>query len=74
MRIRYINSDGAGFSGLIEVPDGTTVGQLFRDKMGPGVCPNDFLVRVNRQSVGADEVLKEGDRVSISPRKVEGAA
>jgi sulfur carrier protein ThiS len=34
----------------------------------------DYLIRVNRQPVPRDYVLQEGDRVTITPTKVEGAA
>jgi hypothetical protein len=39
----------------------------------PGCEPQDFLIRVNRQHAPADQVLREGDRVSVTPTKVEGA-
>ena len=33
----------------------------------------DYLIRVNRQPCPADQVLREGDRISITPTKIEGA-
>ena len=36
--------------------------------------PEDYLIRVNRLPAGADQVLHEGDRVSMTPTKIEGAA
>jgi hypothetical protein len=36
--------------------------------------PDDYLIRVNRQPVPADYLLQEGDRVTITPTKIEGAA
>ena len=73
MRILFINNDGGGFAGHTEVEEGTTTSQLFGQKL-PGREPQDFLIRVNRQPAAADQVLQEGDRVSITPTKVEGAA
>lgn len=73
MRVLFINNDGGGFADHIEVADGATVAQLFSEKV-PGRKPADFLIRVNRQPAGADQVLHEGDRVSFTPTKVEGAA
>ena len=35
--------------------------------------PEDYLIRVNRQPVPADQVLREGDRISFTPTKIEGA-
>ena len=34
----------------------------------------DYLIRVNRQPVAEDHVLQDGDRVSFTPTKIEGAA
>lgn len=34
---------------------------------------SDYLIRVNRQPAASDHVLQEGDRVSITPVKIEGA-
>jgi sulfur carrier protein ThiS len=73
MKLLFINNDGAGFADHIEIDSGTTVAQLFAQRM-PGREPEDFLIRVNRQPVSADQVLQEGDRVSITPTKIEGAA
>jgi sulfur carrier protein ThiS len=39
-----------------------------------GSKPDDFLIRVNRQPVPREYVLKEGDRVTITPTKIDGAA
>ena len=72
MKILFINNDGAGFADHIEIADGTTVAQLFAGQL-PGSDAGDYLVRVNRQPVAADEVLREGDRVSLTPVKIAGA-
>ena len=73
MVILFINHDGAGFADHIQIADGTTVEQLFAQRVPHGK-PSDFLIRVNRQPVPAGQVLQEGDRVSITPTKIEGAA
>lgn len=72
MRLLYINNEGAGFADHIDVDPGTTVAALFAQRM-PGRKPEDFLIRVNRLPVSADQVLQEGDRISISPTKIQGA-
>lgn len=72
MRILYINNAGAGFADHIEVGADTTIEKLFAQRM-PGCSASDYLIRVNRQPVGRDQVLQEGDRVSITPTKIEGA-
>jgi len=72
VKVLYINNDGGGFAGPIEVAAGTTVGQLFEQKQ-PGHKPEDFLIRINRQPAAADQVLQEADRVSITATKITGA-
>ena len=72
MKILYINNDGGGFADYIEVDDGTAVQELFNQRVGAGREGN-YLIRVNRQPVARDQVLQDGDRVSITPTKIEGA-
>ena len=73
MRIFFINNFGGGFADHIEVETGTSVEKLFQQRM-ERVTPADFLIRVNRQPVPSDQVLQEGDRVSFTPVKIEGAS
>ena len=73
MKILYINNDGGGFADYIEVADGTTVQQLFAQRV-PSGASQDYLIRVNRLPVVAEQVLKDQDRVSFTPVKIEGAA
>jgi sulfur carrier protein ThiS len=73
MRILLINNDGGGFADYIEVAEGTTVETLFAQRISHGK-PEDYLIRVNRQPATAEQVLQEGDRVSFTPTKIEGAA
>ena len=72
-RVLFINNDGGGFADYIEIPEATTVQQLFAQRVPEG-RPEDYLIRVNRQPAPADQVLQEGDRVSFTPVKIEGAA
>ena len=72
MKILYINNDGGGFADHIDVADGLTVERLFQQRM-PERRPEDFLIRVNRQPAARDQQLQEGDRISITPTKIEGA-
>ena len=73
MKVFAINNHGAGFADTLEVPEGTTIKALFH-QMVPHGRPEDYLIRLNRGPVQADYTLQEGDRVSITPRKIEGAA
>ena len=72
MRLLVINNDGGGFADYLEIPQGTTVKQLFEQQIS-SPDPENYLIRVNRQPVPADQVLQEGDRVSFTPTKIEGA-
>lgn len=72
MQILFINNDGGGFADRIDIAEGTTVAQLFAERLPYGQPP-DYLIRVNRQPTTADTVLQADDRVSITPTKIEGA-
>ncbi len=72
MQILFINNDGSGFADQIQIAEGTTVQALFQERVPHG-RPQDYLIRVNRQPTTAGSVLQEGDRVSITPTKIEGA-
>jgi hypothetical protein len=71
MQILFINNHGGGFADQIQIASGTTVRALFDERIGGK--PADYLIRVNRQPATSDQVLQEGDRVSITPTKIEGA-
>jgi sulfur carrier protein ThiS len=72
MRIMYINNNGGGFADFINVEEGMTIDKLFKQKM-PHEEASDYLIRVNRQPVPKDYTLKESDRVTVTPTKIEGA-
>lgn len=72
MKILWINNDGGGFADHIDVEEGVTVSTLFTERL-PDSRAEDYLIRVNRMLASADQVLQEGDRVSMTPTKIEGA-
>ena len=72
MRILVINNDGGGFADYVEVEPAVTVSQLFERQVPYGKS-QDYLIRVNRQPTPPEQVLQEGDRVSFTPTKIEGA-
>ena len=72
MKVLAINNHGGGFAGYVDVADGTTVAQLFEQQIG-SAKPENYLIRVNRQPCSEDQVLQEGDRISITPTKIDGA-
>jgi hypothetical protein len=71
MKVTVISNEG-GFTDSVEVSEGTTVSVLFQKQL-PNRRAQDYLIRVNRQPTGADQVLQAGDRVSFTPTKIEGA-
>lgn len=73
MKILVINNDGGGFADYVDVADGTTVAQLFSRQVATAKA-SDYLIRVNRQPCPSDQILQEGDRISITPTKIEGAS
>lgn len=72
MRVLWINNDGGGFADYVKVADDTTVDRFFSEML-PNRSPEDFLIRVNRQPIPRGYVLKEGDRITMTPTKIEGA-
>jgi len=72
MKVLVINNDGGGFADDVEVETGTTIRNLLLRETNGGKLDN-YLIRVNRQPVPSDQVLQEGDRVSYTPVKIEGA-
>jgi hypothetical protein len=72
MKVLFINNEGGGFADHIEVEPNTSIRDLFKARMKAN-HPEDYLIRVNRLPVAADYVLQEGDRVSFTPTKIEGA-
>lgn len=72
MKILFINNDGGGFADYVDVEQQMTVEQFFAQKIKHGQ-PSDYLIRVNRQPVSCDQILSEGDRVTMTPTKIEGA-
>lgn len=72
MKVLFINNEGAGFAGEVEVKAKTTIAQFFKTHM-KGQKPEGCLIKVNRQVVTARQVLVAGDRITITPTKIEGA-
>ena len=71
MQIQLVNNDGGGFSKMLEVAEGTTIGEFFAAHVGGE--PKNYKIRVDRQAVMSGQVLTEGQRVTITPNKIEGA-
>ena len=73
MRLLYINNMGGGFADYVNVDPNTTVEKFFKQQL-PNENAEDYLIRVNRQPVPRNYVLQEGDRITVTPTKIDGAA
>ncbi len=72
MRCLFINNSGAGFADYVDIRPGTTIEQFIAEKL-PEFKAGDLLIRVNRQPTARDYALQQGDRISATPVKIEGA-
>ena len=72
MKLLFINNAGSGFADYIDAPPGITIEKFLTEHL-PDYKPGDLLIRVNRLPVARDQVLQEGDRISASPTKLQGA-
>jgi hypothetical protein len=72
MRVLVINNDGGGFASHVQLEGEINVRQLF-ERQVPHGKPQNYLIRVNRLPAAEDQVLCDGDRISITPVKIEGA-
>ena len=70
--VYFINNAGQGFADWINIAEGKTVGQFFGEKL-PGENPNKYCIRVNRNPVNSDYVLRNQDHVSFTMQHAKGA-
>jgi L-serine deaminase len=73
INVTFINNDGAGFADTVEVEDGTTAAQLFADQLGQDADPGAYLIRVNREACASNRALVNGDKMTVTPTKIDGA-
>jgi len=78
MNVQFINNGGGGFAESVEIPENTTVKAFFETYMPKEheeeeLNAKDYLIRVNRDISPDTRILEEGDRVTITPTKIEGA-
>lgn len=72
MRVLLLNHYGGGFADFVDVPEGATIAQLFASQV-PEARPEDYLIRCNRLPVSSNQLVQDGDRVTITPLRIEGA-
>ena len=73
MRILLIDNAAGGCTEWIDdVERGMTLGDLFR-RVKPRESRDNYTLRVNRNPADDSTVLRDSDRVSMMPNKIEGA-
>ena len=72
IKVLLVDNDGSGFASHVEVDEGLTVSQ-FVSQRRPEEDPSNFLVRVNREEVSGDYTLRASDKLTLTPRNIEGA-
>lgn len=72
MNVLFLNNEGEGFAKRLDLPEETTLESILKEQIDE-FRPDNYVIRVNREPQPANYILKDGDRVSASPRKIEGA-
>jgi len=72
MKVMLVNNDGEGVAGYVDVEEGTTLNELLRSELN-GRDPDNYMVRVDREPRDGNYELREGNRVTITPKNIEGA-
>ena len=70
-KVHVVNNDGAGFAREIDVVPGTTCEQLVKTLVTAN--PEKYNIHVNRDNVSSGYVMRNGDRLVITPKKIAGA-
>lgn len=75
IKVTLVTNDGAGLPSETSISEGTTL-EKFLEVFFDG-NPEDFTVRVRANGATveshSDYMLQDGDRISVSPTKIEGA-
>ena len=76
VEVTLVSNDGQGLPVRVPVNEGTTLEQFLIVSFNGN--PDDFTIRVRADGTTVechrDYILKNGDRVSLAPSKIEGAA
>ncbi len=71
--VSFITNYGSGSAEHAELPVGTTINGFFAEKM-PGENIKNYTLRVNRQAAASDQMLLDGDQLTIAPRQIRCAS
>jgi hypothetical protein len=68
--VLYVNNEGGGFAESKPVDNGTTFGDFITRNVGGDT--SGYRIRLNNVIAQHTTVLKNGDRVVVTPIKVDG--
>ena len=71
INVLYVNNAGGGFPQTIPVDDGTTFGDFVSARISN---TEDYRIHQNNNLAEHDTVLEKGDKIVVTPLKVEGGA
>ena len=72
MRVKVVNNVGGGFASSQTFAEGMTVGKIFESTV-PNGNSRDYKIRRNNQPAEFDELVADGDTVTITPMNMKGA-
>ena len=67
--VLYINNEGGGFPAKEPVNDGTTFGEFVSARISD---TTRYRIRLNGGVAEHETVLNDGDRITVTPIKVDG--
>ena len=70
IKVTYIANKDSGEPRDVEIRDGISVEEFFDFHHGGEL--GAYSVRVNSLAAKGDEILKNGDKIVIAPKKVDG--
>ena len=75
IQVFLTSTSETGFADFVELPVGADLGVLWEARFD-GKDPKNFVIRVERspgETLPKSFVLQDGDRVTVTPHKFEGA-
>ena len=73
MEVTIVDNGGDGVLHTLTVEEGESVAEVFRRAVSEGNF-SDYIVRVNGQEHPRNDAVEDGDRITITPKGVKGAA
>ncbi len=70
--VSVINGIGNSFSQKIEIKEGMNISELVKQQTKRKTLKS-LVIKVNREYVEDDYILSHNDRISITPKNIEGA-